>query len=232
MSSIETTHNEREAATAERLYGVYPAVVKDIRDPENLGRVRIELPATVGVAGAANWARLATLMAGNKRGSWFVPDVNDEVSVAFERGDPGRPYVLGALWSGSEPPPQVMDDAAKNNRKVLRSRNGVTVTLDDQDGAEQMILEAPGGAKITLKNGSGAVVIQDASGNSITLTTSGITVTSSAKVTVTASEVEVSAAQVTVNAGMSAFSGVVKADTVIANSVVAASYSPGAGNIW
>lgn len=231
MSSIETTHNDREATTTKPLYGVYPAVVKDIRDPQNLGRVRIEVPAIVG-AGTANWARLATLMAGKKRGSWFVPDVNDEVLVAFENGDPGRPYVLGALWSGSQPPPQAMDAAAKNDRKVLRSRNGVSVTLDDQDGVEQMILEAPGGAKITLKNGPGAVVIQDASGNSITLAPAGITVIASAKVTVTASEVVISAAQVTVNAGMSAFSGVVKADTVIANSVVAASYSPGAGNIW
>jgi hypothetical protein len=72
----------------------------------------------------------------------------------------------------------------------------------------------------------------DSNGNSVKLQASGITVNASAKVTVTASILEVSASMVTVNAGMSRFSGVVQADTVITNSVVSASYTPGAGNIW
>jgi len=93
-------------------------------------------------------------------------------------------------------------------------------------------METPGGQSITLKDGPGEVEIVDSNGNSIKLETSGITVTSSAKVTINASTVEVSAGMVTVNAGMSKFSGVVQADTVITNSVVSASYTPGAGNIW
>jgi uncharacterized protein involved in type VI secretion and phage assembly len=178
------------------------------------------------------WARLATMMGGANRGSWFIPDANDEVLIAFEGGNPRRPYVIGSLWNGSDNPPESMDGAAKNNVKVLRSRNGVKVTLDDSDGQEKMILETPGGQKITMKDGPGSVEIVDSNGNSIKLETSGITVNASAKVTINASTVEISAGMVTVNAGMSKFSGVVQADTVITNSVISASYTPGAGNIW
>jgi uncharacterized protein involved in type VI secretion and phage assembly len=209
-------------------------MIIDIADPDQQGRVKIRLPWAPDPGGGEynTWARLATLMGGNNRGSWFIPDVDDEVLVAFEGGDPRRPYVVGALWNGSDAPPESMDGAGRNPLKVLRSRNGVKVTLDDSDGREQLVLETPGGQKITLKDGPGAVEIVDSNGNSVKLETSGITVNAAAKVTISASQVEISAGMVTVNAGMSRFSGVVQADTVISNSVVSASYTPGAGNIW
>jgi uncharacterized protein involved in type VI secretion and phage assembly len=217
-----------------RWYGVYPALVSDIRDPDGQGRVLVTLPWSPDLDNSRYeaWARLATFMGGNNRGSWFIPDVNDEVLIGFEAGDVRRPYVIGALWNGRDNPPESMDGAGQNLRKVLRSRNGVKVTLDDADGREQLILETPGGQRVTLKDGPGAVEIVDSNGNSVRLETSGITVTATAKVTINASQVEVSAGMVTVNAAMSKFSGVVQADTVISNSVVSASYTPGAGNIW
>jgi uncharacterized protein involved in type VI secretion and phage assembly len=196
--------------------------------------VKVSLPWSADTAGASyeNWARLATFMGGKNRGSWFIPDVSDEVLVVFENGDPRRPYVIGALWNGSDSPPESMDGAGKNYKKVLRSRNGVKVTLDDQDGQEKLILETPGGQKMTMKDGPGAVEIVDSNGNSVKLETSGITITAAAKVTINASQVAVSAGMVTVDAGMSKFSGVVQCDTMISNSVISASYTPGAGNIW
>jgi uncharacterized protein involved in type VI secretion and phage assembly len=217
-----------------RLYGLYPALVSDIKDPDGQGRVKIKLPwaPDTGPSAYEAWARLATMMAGNNRGSWFVPDENDEVLVGFEGGDPRRPYVIGALWNGSDSPPQSMDGSGRNPKKVLRSRNGVKVTLDDTDGQELLLLETPGGQKVTLQDGPGSIKLEDSNGNSVKLETSGITVTASAKVTVNASTAEISAGSLTVNAGMSTFSGVVKADTVITNSVVSSSYTPGAGNIW
>ena len=215
-----------------RFYGVHTALVTDIRDPEGQGRVKVKLPWSPDAAGYEVWARLATLFAGNNRGSWFIPDVNDEVLVAFESGDPRRPFVLGGLWNGSDTPSESMDGAGNNFKKVVRSRNGVKVTLDDQDGQEKLILETPGGQKVTLKDGPGAVEIVDSNGNSVKLETSGMTVTAAAKVSVNASMVEVSAGMVKVDAGMSKFSGVVQADTVITNAVISASYTPGAGNIW
>ena len=234
-SSIETIIDARVPfGLGGRWYGVFPALVVDIKDPDGQGRVKITLPWSPDTNGSRYeaWARLATMMAGNNRGSWFIPDTNDEVLVCFEAGDPRRPYVIGALWNGSDKPPESMDGSGNNYKKVLRSRNGVKITLDDADGREQLILETPGGQKLTMKDGPGSVEIVDSNGNSIKLEPSGITVTASAKVTINAAQVEVSAGMVTVNAGMSKFSGVVQADVVITNSVVSASYTPGAGNIW
>jgi uncharacterized protein involved in type VI secretion and phage assembly len=217
-----------------RWFGIYPGLVSDIKDPNGSGRVKVTLPWSPDTASDhyEAWARVTTFMGGNNRGSWFIPDVNDEVLLAFESGDPRRPYVLGGLWNGSDKPPQSMDGGGQNNLKVLRSRNGVKITLDDTSGQENCIVETPGGQKITLHDGPGSVEVVDSNGNSVKMQASGITVNASAKVTVTASMVEISASMVTVNAGMSKFSGVVQADTVICNSIVSASYTPGAGNIW
>lgn len=215
-------------------YGVYPAIVVDIRDPESQGRVRVRLPWSPDADGKSYevWARLATTMAGADRGTWFVPDADDEVLLAFEAGDPRRPYVVGSLWNGKDAPPASMDGAGNNYVKAIHSRNAVKIELDDTDGSESLTLETPGGQSIVLKDGASSITATDANGNSVTLDSSGITVTASAKVTINASSVEVNAGTVTVNAGMSKFSGVVQADTVIANAVVSASYTPGAGNIW
>jgi uncharacterized protein involved in type VI secretion and phage assembly len=217
-----------------RWYGVYPALVSDITDPDGQGRVKVTLPWSpdTGSGRYEAWARLATLMGGPNRGSWFVPDVNDEVLLVFEGGDPRRPYVIGGLWNGRDSPPESMDGAGKNFLKVLRSRNGVKITLDDTDGQETLVLETPGGQRVTLKDGPGSVEVIDSNSNSVKLEPSGITVTAAAKVTINASQVAISAGIVTVDAGMSKFSGVVQADTVISNSVISASYTPGAGNIW
>lgn len=217
-----------------RFYGVYPAQVTDIADPDSQGRVRVRLPwSPDGRDGTWEaWARLATLFAGNDRGSWFIPDVDDEVLVAFAGGDPRHPFVLGGLWNGSDAPPEEMDSGGENNLKTLRSRSGVVVRMDDSHGQEQLHMETPGGQSVTLKDGASAIEIVDSNGNSVKLESSGITVEASAKVTINASTVEVSASMVTVNAGMSRFSGVVQADTVISNSVISSSYTPGAGNIW
>jgi uncharacterized protein involved in type VI secretion and phage assembly len=214
-----------------QLNGVFPAVVIDNVDPENLGRVKLRLPQmdASGQRGNEAWARMATLMAGKNRGTWFIPDANDEVLVAFEAGDIRRPYVIGSMWNGTSSPPETMD--TNNNKKLLRSRNGVKITLDDQSGQESFIVETPGGQTVTLKDGPGSIEIMDSNGNSVKLEAAGIMVNASAKVTINASMVEISSGMVTVDSGMSKFSGVVQCDTLISNSVISASYTPGAGNI-
>ena len=213
-------------------FGVYPAIVVDNVDPENSGRVKVGLPQILvsGGSGHEIWARMATLMAGADRGTWFVPDVDDEVVVAFEEGDVRRPYVLGALWNAANPPPDRTD--ADNNMKLLRSRNGVKITIDDQDGRESVVIETPGGQKLTLEDGPGAVVLTDSNGNSVKLAPNGITVDAAAKVTLSAGAVEVNAQIVSVNAPLSKFNGMVQCDVLISNAVVSQSYTPGAGNIW
>ncbi len=214
-------------------YGAHLAEVVDLDDPANLARVQVRLYSFDGVDGHDGpiWARVAAPFAGNNRGTFFIPDVGDEVMVVFVNGDPRHPIVVGGLWNGSDTAPESIS-GGRNIKKVIRSKNGVKVTLEDQDGQEKFIAETPGGQKVTLKDGPGAVVIEDSNGNSIKLETAGITITASAKVTINASQVAVSAGLVTVDAGMSRFSGVVQCDTMISNTVISATYTPGAGNIW
>jgi uncharacterized protein involved in type VI secretion and phage assembly len=220
------------AGFGSRFYGAHPAVVTDVDDPDGVGRVRIRLPWSPDSDQASYeaWARLATLMAGGDRGTWFVPEVDDEVLAVFESGDPARPYVIGALWNGQDAPPESMSSG--NDIRAIHSRNGVVLTFDDTDGKERLRLETPGGQTVTLADGPSTITIEDANGNTVTLDSGGITVQCGAKVTISASSLEVSASSVTVNAGTSKFSGVVQADTVITNSVVSSSYTPGAGNMW
>jgi len=212
-------------------YGVYPAIVTDNKDPDRLGRVKVRLPwaPDAGRERYEEWARVATLMAGRKHGTWFMPDVETEVLVAFEGGDPRRSYVVGALWNGKDTPPEAGDGG--NDRKVIRTRSGIAISFDDAAGQEQLVLETPAGQRLTLRDGPGALELADQNGNTIVLEAAGITVRSSAQVRVEASQVTVTASAVTVNAGMAKFSGVVQAETLIATSVVASSYTPGAGNI-
>ena len=213
--------------------GGYLAEVINLDDPESLSRVQLRVLNFDGVDSHDGpiWARVACAFAGNNRGAFLLPDVGDEVLLVFVNGDPRFPVVVGGLWNGSSTSPETIS-GGRNRKKVIRSKNGVKLTLDDQDGQEQFIAETPGGQKITLKDGPGAVWIEDSNGNSVKLETAGITVTASAKVTVNASTVEISAGMVTVNAGLSRFSGVVQADTVITNTVISSVYTPGAGNIW
>ena len=214
--------------------GVFLAEVLDLVDPENRARVKISLHATAGVAAQDGpvWACMVSGFAGSARGAYWMPDVGDLVAVMFVQGDVRQALVLGGLWSGSAPPPEGMDGAGRNNLKVVRSRNGVKITMDDQDGRERIRLETPGGQSLTLSDGPGRCEVVDSNGNSVTMEASGVTVTGAAKLTVNAPQVELNAGMVQVNAGMSRFSGVVQCDTLISNAVVSASYTPGAGNIW
>ena len=236
QSTLAVEWNERlPTGYGGRFYGVYPALVSDIVDPEGLGRVKVRLPWSLDTSGSAYeaWARVATLTAGPGRGSWFIPDVDDEVLVSFEAGDPRRPYVVGALWNGRDNPPESMDSAGLNQIKSITTRSGVKVTFDDAEGREALILETPGGQTVVLQDGPASIEVRDSNGNSITMDATGIIVNASSKVTINAgATVDVTAGMLTVNAGMSRFSGVVQAPTVIANSVVSSSYTPGAGNVW
>jgi uncharacterized protein involved in type VI secretion and phage assembly len=210
------------------LNGVYSASVVDNRDPDGLARVLVRVSAPTDVISGDLWARVATMMAGRNRGTWFIPDVGDEVLVAFERGEVKEAYVIGALWNAkSRPPAESPADV-----KLIRSRNGITLRIRDDRNNNALVLETPSGQRITLQDNPGSVRVEDVNGNSVMLSASGMTVNASAAVTVNASRVEVSAGLLTVNAGMSRFSGVVQCDTMISNSVISASYSPGAGNIW
>lgn len=214
--------------------GVYPAKVLDIRDPHGLDRVMVEGPGIVGEAGSTGvWARTVHFMAGAQRGAWFMPEVDDEVLVAFEAGDPRKPYVLGGLWSIEAPPPEQMDSLGDNRVKSLHTRNGIILSFFDANGEEAALLRTPGGQSLVLQDGKGgSVEILDTNGNFIRLAPEGVQISSPGKINLTASTVDITASMVNIDAGVSTFSGMLQADTVIATSVISDSYTNGAGNVW
>ena len=210
------------------------ATVSSLDDPEHRNRVQVRLCAFDGATqqDAPMWARVVSAFAGDDRGVFFLPDVGDEVLVVFAQGDARFPLVVGGLWNGAAAAPADTQSGGRNRYKRIRSKNGIVITLDDQDGQETLALETPGGQKLTLQDGPGTVKVEDSNGNTITLDSSGVTVQAAASVTVQASSVSVSAGTVSVDAAMANFSGVVQCSTLITNAVISSSYTPGAGNVW
>jgi uncharacterized protein involved in type VI secretion and phage assembly len=135
-------------AAGGRVYGVVVGVVTNNQDDRGLGRVKVKLP-WLSSSDESNWARVLAPMAGNQMGAYFLPEVDDEVLVAFEHGRVDRPFVLGALWNGKDKPPADNADG-KNNKRVIKSRSGHTITLDDTDGSEKITI-ADGKKKSTLE---------------------------------------------------------------------------------
>ena len=148
----------REKDESSRIYGVVTALVTNNKDPRGLGRVRVKYP-WLSKDTEGYWARVASPMAGKERGIYFLPEVDDEVLVAFERGDARFPYVVGALWNGKDAPPAKNDDG-KNNVRVIRSRSGHVIRLTDEDGKEKI--------EIIDKSGNNGIVIETAT-NQITI---------------------------------------------------------------
>jgi phage protein D len=138
-------------------------IVTNNDDPEKLARVKVKFP-TLFDNDESFWARLATPMAGKERGWLIVPEVNDEVLVAFEHGDPNRPYVLGALWNGTEPPPQGTKTIVENgtvNQRIWRSRTGHLFLFDDTDGDESIrIIDKTDQNHITITSKDNKLVVE------------------------------------------------------------------------
>ena len=125
---------EAREAIANRIQSVVIGIVTNNNDPEKLGRVKVKFP-WLSDADEGHWARIAIPMAGKNRGIYFLPEVNDEVLVAFEHGDVRFPYIVGALWNDQDPPPAKNDDG-ENNIRMIRSRSGHIIRLNDKDGEE------------------------------------------------------------------------------------------------
>jgi uncharacterized protein involved in type VI secretion and phage assembly len=120
---------------ASRIYGVVVGIVTNNKDPLEMARVKVKLPA-LSDDYETQWARLVTPMAGNDRGLYYLPEVNDEVLVAFEDGIIERPFVLGAVWNGKDKPPESNSDG-QNNMRTMKSRSGHIIRLDDTAGPKR-----------------------------------------------------------------------------------------------
>jgi uncharacterized protein involved in type VI secretion and phage assembly len=134
--------------------GVVIGLVTNVNDPLGQNRVRVRFPWLDDQE--TDWIRIATLMAGGGRGSMFLPEVDDEALVAFEHGDTRFPYVLGFLWNGKDAPP----GQSVRDRKLV-SRNGHQIRFLDAtpDGGNlgALIIEDAHGNRITMSNGKIAI---------------------------------------------------------------------------
>lgn len=176
--------------------GLHIGVVTDLIDPAGKGRIRVRLPI-IGMAEDGIYARLATLDAGNNRGTFFLPEINDEVIVGFLGDDPNYPVVLGMLHSGANPSPIEATD--ENNEKGYVSRSEIKVLF--HDGDKRVSIETPGGRKLTLDDTNGLCSLEDAAGNKLVLNDSGITLSSAKDLTLEAvSSLSISAPQLTIKA--------------------------------
>jgi uncharacterized protein involved in type VI secretion and phage assembly len=134
------------------MYGVAVGKVAEIRDPLNIGRVKVVFPwmddddtDTVVIdendrRAHSYWARVATLMAGKNRGSYFLPQPGDEVLVAFEHGELDRPVVIGMLWNEDERPPVTMDDDGRNVVHGIYTRSKHKIEFNDSDDKAQILI--------------------------------------------------------------------------------------------
>ncbi|MRN57161.1 phage baseplate assembly protein V [Paenibacillus monticola] len=151
-----------------RIFGVMVGIVinndsANHADKPGPGRVKVKIPL-MGMP-ESNWARMASWMAGKERGAFCLPEVDDEVLVAFENGDVNRPYVIGSLWNGKDTPPETNKDG-KNNIRMFKSRSGHILQFADTKGEESITLSSAKGHVIKLddKNGAEHIQITDKSG--------------------------------------------------------------------
>jgi uncharacterized protein involved in type VI secretion and phage assembly len=161
MSLLELLADTTEAnAAAGRMYGAVVGVVSNVADPDALGRVKVKYPWLKDDS-ESPWARIVSFMGGPDRGAVFRPDTGDEVLVLFEHGDMRFPYVVGALWNGKDAMPSERGSDSDNAIRLIKSRAGHQILIDDTAGSE----------KVTVK---------DKAGNAIELSSSGVVIKSTA----------------------------------------------------
>ncbi len=174
--------------------GVMPAKVTDNEDDEKLGRVKVSYPWR-DADDDSHWARIAVPLTGSEYGTWFLPEKDDEVLVAFEQGNIHQPYVVGMLWTGNTKPPKDNSDG-KNKFRTIVSRAGHKVEFEDSDDAPKITIETDGGRLIEMtdESGSEAITIDDGS-NTVELDKSGgeVSISGQQKISLEAPKIEMKA---------------------------------------
>ncbi len=208
-------------------FGLYPAIVTDIVDPDDLGRIEVKFPwlGEKGEQAVRAWATLLTPYADDEQGFQVLPAVDTQVVVAFEAGNLRRPYLVGSCWNGKESLPEAPE--AANNKRLLKTRSGSLLEFDDTQGAFKVTLSMKSGHKLVLDDGAQEVTIIHSNGSVIRFNAGGqIEIQANATVEITASTLNV-------HAPVATFDGIVNCTTLNASvGVISPSYTPGAGNIW
>jgi phage baseplate assembly protein V len=162
------------AVQTNRFYGVVVGVVTNNQDPENMHRVKVRFPWLSNDV-ESNWARVAAPMTGKDRGAYFLPEVEDEVLVAFEHGQVDHPFVVGCLWNGKDDAPESNADG-ENNHRTIKSRSGHVLRFNDKSGSETIeIIDKTGSNKIVIDSAKNTITIEAKSDITIKSTTGKLT---------------------------------------------------------
>jgi uncharacterized protein involved in type VI secretion and phage assembly len=161
MNLLELLSSKEDRGEAcSRIYGVAIGVVTNNQDPDSSGRVKVKFPWLVE-NDESTWAWVASPMAGPDRGLIFIPEVDDEVLVAFDHGDVRAPYIIGALWNGSDKLPREKAGDDKNNLRIIKSRSNHLIILDDTAGSEKIqIIDAKGKNQIIIDSNKDTITLQ------------------------------------------------------------------------
>lgn len=201
------TERYRAHSLDRRLYGVFAGLVESNDDPEREGRVKVRFP-WLDDATTSDWCRVVQPYAGDGFGSTFVPELGTEVLVAFVHGDMNEPVVIGGLYNGKDKPP-AHHDGTRQDVKMLKTKAGHAVRLDDSADARAIELVTAGGHKLVLDDQGKQITITSAGGHTLVLDDGGkklelaaaggtgkLTIEASGKITLQGTIVTVSAQQV------------------------------------
>jgi uncharacterized protein involved in type VI secretion and phage assembly len=171
--------------------GVSVAVVSQNRDPDGLGRVKVRFPWREN-PDESYWARIAVPMSGNDRGTWFLPEVGDEVLVACDAERVEHPYVVGCLWNGQDKPPETNADGRNDIRKI-RSRSGHEIVFDD--GAQGRIEIHLSNDTRKVRLDPDGIEISDSSGNKVVIasTSGSLSIKSNTSLSIESASIDIKA---------------------------------------
>ena len=149
-----------------KIEGITTGVVKENWDDKHPGMVKVEFFLGEQGKTLTNWVRVAQLYAGNGYGAYWLPEVGDEVILAFNMGDVNKPYVLGSLWNNKDKIPE-KTAAEKNDVKRIKTKGGHEIVFQEEKNKESILIHTPGNMKMTLEDEKKIINIQDEKGENI-----------------------------------------------------------------
>jgi phage baseplate assembly protein V len=203
---MTTAVRTRARSLDNRFFGVVVGLVEEVDDPAHEGRIKVKYP-WFDEGTVSDWCRVRQLYAGAGYGTFFVPEKGDEVVLAFVHGDMDEPIVLGGLFNGKDKPPTYRD-GTKKDEKVIRTKGGHQITLDDSDHAKKVAIDTDGGHSLVMDDQNqnvmlvttrGHSVVLDDKESTVTITSSGgqtVKIDQSGSITCTGTSVTLSAPQV------------------------------------
>lgn len=154
------------------MYGLTLGIVSNTEDPDGLGRIKVKLPLRDDSETESAWARVIVPFAGKEMGAYLIPDVGDEVIVAFIGGQLEKPLIVGGVWSKNVKPP-MGNEEGKNLTKMIKTKSGHELTFFDEKDKGKITLKSSKGYLVEMDDENKKLTVKDPDGkNKIEMSTS------------------------------------------------------------